>query len=131
MPKKHPSHNSLGLGRWIHIKPRARSGIQMLRVSSGCAGWIVLQDKHARVLALHMPSVFCASQLGCETSCMKGISEVSVEISVQCMFEGTARAQCELWQLKGSKRAPPSPLTASSFSIPILKITLLQPPGCL
>ena len=64
MPKKHPSHKSHQLGRWIHIKPRARSGIQMLRVSSGFAGWIILWDKRVRVLALQMPSVSCGSQPG-------------------------------------------------------------------
>ena len=42
---KSGSHLSHELGLKIHIKPRARSGIQMLRVSSGSAGWIVLWDK--------------------------------------------------------------------------------------
>jgi hypothetical protein len=118
MPKKHPSHKSLGLGQWIHIKPRERSGIQILCVSSGSPAGSFSGINRARVLASTdafrlLRNSAWALELAGEDNFRRFCG-----ILVQCMLKEHARAfNASSGINEGSKR--PSIATGGiSFSLP-------------
>ena len=115
---KSGSHVIHQLGRWIQIKPRERSAIQILRVSSGSRPGIRLGINRARVLASTDAHRLLRNSAWALELAGEDNFRSLCGILVQCMLKEHARAfNASSGINEGSKR--PSIATGGiSFSLP-------------